>query len=543
MKLYTYLTFVGSIFFLSCGSNEPKSENIFSSAKFDEAAFAENLSGYFSANKSDTLTSAVFSVENKLRDFYKQNEYRSLWLLPDGTTELADKLLDDLNAMQNDGLEPEAYHVSLLKEELRRYKSANHPATASVLSLDTSLTYNYLLASRELLLGKITPKKVDSLWFHANDSSWNMNVALRFLKENRYPSLDSFRSELPAYAILRKALVHYKNLAANDSFLNLKQNLSDKEQSLSDSIITSIITIETPWLQPISDTLSGIAVSVQAYQQFFGLKRTGKTDSATRAKLSQQPVEVINLIKANLERLRWLPRSFGNDYVIVNIPQMQMKLIREHTEVMSMNVVVGKTSRQTPVLNARMSNIVLNPPWGVPPTIAKKDVLPGILKSGNSYLYRKGLEAFDRRGKKIDAAVITTENYRRFIFKQPPGDRNALGYVKFNFPNKWDIYMHDTPHREDFDKFDRARSSGCIRLHHPQELAKYILTEMEGKNFEQDKIDSIIATHKTTTMNLKTKIPVHIVYLTACEDASGTHIMFTRDFYKRDEKLMEAISR
>jgi murein L,D-transpeptidase YcbB/YkuD len=188
-----------------------------------------------------------------------------------------------------------------------------------------------------------------------------------------------------------------------------------------------------------------------------------------------------------------------------------------------------------------MANVVFSPPWGVPPTILKNDVLPGITKRGGSYLAKKGLKAYDRKGKQVNASAINSKNYRSYTFRQPPGARNALGEVKFNLPNKWDIYLHDTPHREDFPKRYRAKSSGCVRVERPKDFAKFILAELEGKNFTPEIIDSIIETRHTRFEQLSKKIPVHIIYLTAFEDSNNQHLRLLGDIYHRDAKLIAAL--
>jgi murein L,D-transpeptidase YcbB/YkuD len=208
---------------------------------------------------------------------------------------------------------------------------------------------------------------------------------------------------------------------------------------------------------------------------------------------------------------------------------------------MHMEVVVGKTIRQTPSLSARMANVVLNPTWGVPPTIMKKDVLPGMAKSGKAYLRKKGLKVYDFKGKAVDASAVNSNNYKRYVFRQDAGDDNSLGYVKFNLPNKWDIYLHDTPHRGDFGKKDRFQSSGCIRVQQPKEMAEFILATLEGKRYTRERIDSVIETHKTRYEVLKNRIPVHIVYLTAFEDSTNTRFHFIYDMYKRDGRLKAAL--
>jgi murein L,D-transpeptidase YcbB/YkuD len=208
---------------------------------------------------------------------------------------------------------------------------------------------------------------------------------------------------------------------------------------------------------------------------------------------------------------------------------------------MHMRVIVGKPERQTPSLFAIMANVVINPPWGVPPTILKNDVLPGLEKSGKTYMAKKGLKVYDKEGKRVKVSIINAHNYKSYTYKQDPGDDNSLGYVKFNLPNPWDIYLHDTPHRGDFVKRYRALSSGCIRLQQPQEMAIYILSQIEKRNYTPGKLDSVIETHKTKWEILKTKIPVHITYLTAFEDTTGMHIQFTKDIYDRDDKLISLL--
>lgn len=540
-SFFLYLAFL-SVCISSCGENKGSGEfSVFSKDKFDEAQFSEKFKTILQERRADSTSGTLASVSQKLISIYRENDFRPVWIKPDGSTDRAEKFLSDIEHILSDGIDPKRYHTDILKNKLAQFKSDADISVDAALSLDTAFTSGYLHASHDLLFGIISPRIADSLWFHTNDTSWNTDFVSASLKADQYPSLDSFRSIIPLYSLLKKSLQHYDDLASNDSLLKLKNEL--KTSAAREEIVASIISIEAPWLAPISDTLSGLAASVQAYQQYFGIKRTGKIDSTTLSLLQKDPQEMIAVLQANLERMRWLPRRFGNDYIIVNIPTQNFTMKRNGSNVMMMNVVVGKPSRQTPALNAMMANIVVNPPWGVPPTILKKDVLPGVLKSGGSYLRKKGLEAFDSKGKKVDASVITASNYKRYFFRQPPGHSNALGYVKFNFPNKWDIYMHDTPHREDFGKFNRARSSGCIRLQHPQDLAKYILSDIEGKNFDQTKLDSLIATQKTKWENLTTKIPVHIVYLTAWQDEDESHIRFARDFYRRDAKLMAAISK
>jgi len=299
-----------------------------------------------------------------------------------------------------------------------------------------------------------------------------------------------------------------------------------------------------PWVEaPENDSTVQEKQYLIAFQNYCGIKTTGIMDSSTFATLAMPPAVYLKKLSANMERIRWMQKHFGDLYLVVDVPDMELFLKRDGADVVHMRVVVGKPERQTPSLFATMANIVINPSWGVPPTILKKDVLPGLKKSGKKYMRKKGLKVYDNDGNVVDPSFINEGNYKRYTYKQAPGDDNSLGYVKFNLPNPWDIYLHDTPHRDDFGKRDRFLSSGCIRLQYPQEMAIYILSDIENKkSYTAGRLDSIIATHKTKWEILKTKIPVHIAYLTAYSDSTGKHVQFIRDIYQRDDKLISLLN-
>jgi len=466
---------------------------------------------------------------------YNAAGFAPLWLDEDGRAIRADSLLADLEALRWDGLSPERYGLATLREQSVRLRDADATALAA---FDTACTGAYLRAAHDLLLGALSPRRADSLWFVANDSAWNAEQILTV--RDTYPSLDSFRSALPAYRALRSELQRLNELAADSNFLSYKTSLA--KGGATDSLLAFVIDKESPatgGARPDgADTLSGLAAQIARYQWRHGLKPTGRADSATRKLLARHPDSAAARVRANLERIRWMPRTMPSKLVMVVVPQMELAYLENGRAEMEMRVVVGRPSRQTPSLAAPMANIVFNPPWGVPPTILKNDVLPGLLSRGGGYLARKGLVAYDRRGRPVSAGVITASNYRSYTFRQPPGARNALGEVKFNMPNKWDIYLHDTPHREDFPKRNRALSSGCVRIAEPKEFAEFILTKLEGKSeYDQFLIDSLIQTRQTKSEPLKEKLPVFIVYLTATHDGAGG-VRYLEDIYKRDRKLV-----
>lgn len=487
----------------------------------------------------------IRDVATDMRFAYFQNDYYPIWLShgykPD---KIVDSVIKDLEDMRWDGLDPEHYglaNINKLKERLGKKETT----LADAIAFDTTLTRAYLSAAKDLLVGRVIPKTVDSLWYHANDSSWNAPIILNDV-QSKYVSLNVFRSNVPTYKLLRDEYKHITMLAADSDYItavNTFKTLDTYNDSAAQSVIRTLVMQAAPWITTTpDDTISEWKQMIMAYQDFAGIKPTGKIDSTTSRFFSTPPDSLLPKLAANMERIRWMQQDFGNMYILVNVPLMQLFFRLNNTNAMHMRVVVGKPSRQTPSLYAKMSNVVLNPQWGVPSTILKQDVLPGIQKNGADYMRKKGLKAYDRKGNVVNVKNINSGNYKNYTYKQPPGDDNALGYVKFNLPNPWDIYLHDTPHRDDFGKRDRALSSGCIRLHHPQEMAIFILSEIEKKQFSQEKLDSIIETHKTQWRVLSNKIPVHIAYLTAFEDTTGTHINFVRDVYHRDGKLMASLT-
>jgi len=514
---------------------------------FADESFSEELSEILQPLDTTEVDTKSWSLSQDMRLVYQMDEYQPVWVKENyAANDAADRLITELEDMQWDGADVTGYKLSYIKDLKTKLDTNKKNTVADAIAFDTTLTKCYLAAARFLLFGVVNPRKVDSLWHHKNDTVWNAPELLVNGDDGGYPSLNDFRSQFPSYELLRTAYRHYYSLLADSSYLNAIFNLQEPDQS--DSVlwlsIGYVIQTEQPWLNfTTNDSMSERTQLIRAFQTFKSLKVTGRLDSATMAELATGPDVNAKRIYANMERMRWMQRTTGDMYVVVNIPFMELFFHKDGQVVMNKRVIVGKKARQTPSLFANMTNIVINPPWGVPPTILKNDVLPGIQKSGSAYLAKKGLKVYDHNGKLVNVATINAKNYKRYTYRQAPGSDNSLGYVKFNMPNKWDIYLHDTPHREDFEKRDRALSSGCVRVHNPQEMALYILSGIEEKTrYTQGRLDTIIRTHKTRSESLNNKIPVFITYLTIYEDNTGNHIRFGRDIYGRDAKLLAYIN-
>jgi murein L,D-transpeptidase YcbB/YkuD len=546
-NIRSQLRFISGILFLffltSCGSDNRRGEttDFFAATKFDEDDFADALSEVYKLDIDDSIwgKKKMRPVSEVAKYIYRQSEYLPLWVTEKGNTDVVEALLKDIETLKEDGLNPERYNYAQINNLVKKFKDSKDDVGA-VVALDTACTSSYLQAAHDLLFGAVKPRDADSLWFHANDSAWRPDTLLVnvLFRQGVYPSLRSFRSNIPTYKLLLQAKKHYSELAKDSALAHVKKEVLVNKK-LRDSLIRVIIRKELPFTAGSGNDSDGneIKLLVTSFQSYYGLNPNGKIDTNLLKHLARQPLSVLPQIDANLERLRWMPKELEPTHVLVDIPLEELYLRNNGSTAMRMRVVVGKTERQTPSLNANMANIVFNPSWGVPPTIMKKDVLPGMAKSGTAYLDKKDLKVYDHKGNRVNPAIVNAANYKRFVFRQPPGDDNALGFVKFNLPNKFDIYLHDTPHRELFDNYDRAQSSGCVRVQQPREMAVYILSEIDKRNFDQLDIDSLIRTEQTKQVELKTKIPVHIVYLTAFQDDAGRYARFTKDIYHRDMKL------
>jgi murein L,D-transpeptidase YcbB/YkuD len=265
----------------------------------------------------------------------------------------------------------------------------------------------------------------------------------------------------------------------------------------------------------------------------------------TLAALNVSTAERIRQIKINMERCRWLPDDLGADYIFVNVPAYTLQVYEADQEVMAMRVVVGRKMRQTPVFSSTMTQIILNPPWSAPVSVARKDMLEH-MRQEPGYLTKYGFDVYANYEDDAPLVDITTIDWTQyneknlpFRFRQRPGPLNALGRIKFMLPNRFDVYLHDTPSRSLFSKTVRDFSSGCIRIEKPIELATYLLRS--DPRWTREKIESAIARMQELTLPLPQPIPVHLMYWTAWVDAND-NVQFRDDIYDRDPSLDKAIN-
>jgi len=286
--------------------------------------------------------------------------------------------------------------------------------------------------------------------------------------------------------------------------------------------------------------------ALKRFQKRHGLYPSGKMNKATRAKLNIPISKKIDKILLNLDRIKRLPREVESRYIIVNIPSFRLYYFKNYKEALSMRVIVGDKKHHTPIFSNRVSFIVLNPYWIIPDSIVKKEIIPKMLKNPN-YLKEKGYEirlSYNLNTSPINpdevnwAKVLKNEQTKKYKFVQPPGPKNALGKIKFKFPNQFSVYLHDTPERKLFKNAQRAFSHGCIRVSEPDKLL-YTFTKYES-SISYNKCRAILRGKEKTQIDLNRKIPIHIVYLTTWIDSKGL-LHYFNDIYNYDKHQKRTI--
>jgi len=332
-----------------------------------------------------------------------------------------------------------------------------------------------------------------------------------------------------------KNTISVENIVTNTTFIpNTTNENTQKDEVLQNNTSQEPVSCENYFDEDLK-------TAVISFQKNHGLYADGIVGSLTQKFLNMSADEKIEQIRINLERMRSLPRDLGEKYLIVNIPEFRLKLIENDSIKLSMNVVVGERKHPTPIFSDKMSYIVLNPKWNIPTSITKKEIIPKLIKDPN-YLASKGIDIYESwhpESEKIntqdiiDAFILEDlDSMPNFRLTQSPSSENPLGRMKFMFPNKHAVYMHDTPAKSLFSNARRAYSHGCIRLAKPQELLNTIA--LEDKSLNIDKIDSILKDTAEKSIGLSKKIPVHLVYLTSWVDEAG-QLQFREDIYNYDK--------
>jgi L,D-transpeptidase YcbB len=487
-------------------------------------------------------------VANQVKSFYKYVNYNASWVKGDYVNFNAGILLNFLNEAEADGLVVRDYHrnrIRYLIPCLQRWLDADN--ADSLAEFDILLTDAFLSYAMDQSTGQ----------FYAEGMNVNRDENLKLIPYNQWlrNGLDSQRLNITLrkfapgtcrYNELKNALLKYEQIYASGGFVALPDTLATLQPGDQGSMVSNLMrylsqTGDFPGKQRATGVYDdGVMDAVKHFQNRHGLPETGWINEKT-SKAMQAPVEHrIAQITASMERLRWIPRDLGQKYIMVNTADFSMEINENFNTVMKMKIIVGLPYKQTPVFHANMKYAIINPYWDVPRSIATEEILP-ILKRNPGYISKNHMNVYTQGGAEINPYRVAwgrvTENNFSFKIRQVPGTWNALGAIKFLFPNSYNVYLHGTPHQNLFDKDVRTFSHGCMRVEYPMKMAVYILKE---NGWDQEAIEKQILRKEETWIVLKHEIPVYVTYRTAWINNSG-NLCFRNDIYNRDDVFAQYI--
>jgi L,D-transpeptidase YcbB len=495
------------------------------------------------------IVQTELTLPSAVHELYGGRDFRPLWVTPSALSASGQRLVEWIDASENEGLDPEDYHRSRLVHlnegawSLRRSPNV-------IAELDLLLSDAFLVAFQHQNGGRFDPHTLRRRNLAAEP---NAKLLAPLAMISGFEERQAIESAVEAlfidradYRPLAALLSRYRMIAAHDGWVRVPEG-PRLALGMSDARVPLLrARLAAEDLKVSSSTSErfdeAIEESVSRFQDRFDLEPTGTVDEQTLAAINT-PVEArIRLLEMNLERRRWLVPG-DRRFVIVNIAGFVLSVEDRLRPRWSMRVVVGRTYRKTPLFDSRITHMVLNPAWAVPNQLAVKDILP-LVKKDPGYLEKKRFHVLGKGAGgateeldpvKIDWSSVTAESFV-YRLRQDPGPQNALGRIKFVIPNPYDVYLHDTPAKELFRKRERTMSAGCIRLEKPLALAEIATL---GMSWTKETLEAEIATRKSVVIRLRNPLEVHLVYWTVWEDESGV-VHFERDPYGNDAALSRA---
>jgi murein L,D-transpeptidase YcbB/YkuD len=499
---------------------------------------------YYAANP-DTR---AYSQAQKLYFFYGARGFEPLWLTTgaDGSATFspnAEKIIAVFRNAELEGLRPSDY----LSPALDPAAAGTDPAKLA--ALETAFSAATLNYAQDSYGGRINPRDVSALLTIA-PKKLDAADTLTKLAASDDPAkfLLSLDPPHPEFKLLKTALAKFYDKDAiktetitipagptlklgmkDDRVPTLRERLAVPAPEIPEG--ASDAKVDTTYDKPLME-------AVKAFQSGLGLTADGVMGPATVAALNGAGTVSKDDIIANMERWRWEPNDLGDFHVEVNIPQFTVWIMKDGEPVHSTRVVVGRPTNMTPVFSDEIEDIVVNPYWNVPPSIATNEIKPHLI-ANPGYLDSQNMEMLSG-GKVVNASAIdwTTTNINNFHIRQKPGGANALGQIKFLFPNDQDIYLHDTPSKSLFARAYRAYSHGCVRVQNPMDFAGALLAT--NPDLSENKLRAMFG-DKEKWVPLKHHIPVHLMYFTLRVDADGT-IRSYSDVYGHNKKLIELMN-
>lgn len=522
-----------------------------------EALSMENISAHIQKGLHTRIKG-----QNKpiIQNIYAKTGYKPLWIgniNQAKTSQLIQALNDPLFNYKNKPMDQKS--IKLLFFQLDNGEISRNRQSAAYAKLDLVLTSSLVRLVRFIVQGDVDWEMVQEKLLTLEQSDdiaarWEMSpkpfpdqsdLISAIEDGNIYEYLSSL---LPMETRYRKLVQLLNNYRIMDKFPKIKYSKKSLKMGDSSSRVKEIkkrlqITGDYPKKAPINSKFDQtLKNAVITYQKRYLLKVTGEVDRTTTYYLNQPVKNNIQAIITNLDKTKLYPKAFEDEHIEINIPDFNLRYYKDEKRVMKKGVVVGRIDRPTPLFSDAISYMVLNPTWTIPDNLIKRDLIP-VLRENPMYLEENNIHAF-RGKKKIEVTQEMLDPFEKsekrvpYRFVQYPGDTNALGRVKFMFPNKYAVYLHDTDNKSLLNRRYKIYSSGCVRLEQPFDLVETLLDHTK-KSYSQSKIDEILESNEPTTIMLKKRIPVHIIYFTVFEEDGLAY--FKNDIYLYDKIIEESV--
>jgi L,D-transpeptidase YcbB len=477
-----------------------------------------------------------------VEQFYEQRANQPLWVTINGYSPRAREVIAELGRAGDWGLVASDYSVG---------DPGNKNLTQSKLvDAELTLTMAVIRYAHDAHVGRFDPRRISELIDLMSIPPSPAEV-LSGLAQSPDPArfLASFNPQHREFLLLREkylALIEGREAKATPAQIPDGPLLKPGDTSPDIALFRQRLRT-TPSVGSSADTYDQALVeAVQKFQLGIGLKADGTITPALRralngqARASSTTIGQVEQIRANMERWRWVPEQLGENYILDNIPEFLTRIVENGQVVHTARIVVGKPSTPTPIFSNSIKYVEFHPFWRVPDSIKFKEILPSIAHGGSGALTRRGLR-IEMGGKEINPARIrwTTTNIKTLDVFQPPGPGNALGDVKFMFPNHFDVYMHDTPSKELFADNVRAFSHGCIRVQNPQAFAEFVMGL--GNGWMAERVQQEFATNGNEQVQLDNPLPVHVTYFTVRINDNGD-LSYFDDVYGQDQRTALAIA-